>query len=341
MKNFYYLLSSLLIWKLYSLFLLCFLKVFIKCVTVLLLFHVLVFWLWSMWDLSSPTRDGTHTPCTGSQSLNHWTTRKSLFLFFYSFPRNYNMCHIFLPFHTGLKLNIQKAKIMASSPITSWQIDGETMETVTGFIFLGSKITENGECSHEIKRHLLLGRKAMTKLDSILKKQRHYFADKGLPSQSYGFSTSHVWIWELDYEPCWVPKNWCAWTVVLEKTLESPLDCKELKPVNPKGNHSWIFIGRTDAETPVLWPFVVKNSFIGKDPDAGKEGRKRRGQQRMRWLDGTTDSTDMSLTSSKSWWWTGNPGVLQSMGSQTVRHDWMNWTELNNMYVWLIKFLNY
>ena len=99
----------------------------------------------------------------------------------------------------GLKLNIQKTKIMASSSITSWQIDGETMDTVRDFIFLGSKIPADGDCSHEIKRHLLLGRKAMTNLDSILK-NRHYFANKGLSSQSYGFSSSHVGMWELDYK---------------------------------------------------------------------------------------------------------------------------------------------
>ena len=100
----------------------------------------------------------------------------------------------------GLKLNIQKSKIMASGPITSWQRDGETMETVTDFIFLGSKITANGDCSYEIKRCLLLGRKAMTSLDSIFKKQRHYFTNKGPSSQSYGFSSSHVWLRELDHK---------------------------------------------------------------------------------------------------------------------------------------------
>ena len=107
---------------------------------------------------------------------------------------------------TGLKLNIPKTKIVASSPITSWQIDGETMETVRDFIFLGSKITADGECSHEIKRCLLLGRKAMTNLDSILK-SRHYFANKGPSSQGYGFSSGHVWMWELDYKESSAPKN--------------------------------------------------------------------------------------------------------------------------------------
>ena len=134
------------------------------------------------------------------------------------------------------KLNFQKTKIMASGPITSWQIDGETMETVRDFIFLGSKITAGGDCSHEIKRCLLLGRKAMTNLDSIFKKQRHDFANKGPSSQSYVFSSSPVWMWELDYKESWVLKNWCFWTVVLEKALESPLDSKKIHPVHSKVN---------------------------------------------------------------------------------------------------------
>ena len=176
----------------------------------------------------------------------------------------------------GLKLNIQKTKIMASSPITSWEIDGETMETVTDFIFLGSKIIADDDCSQEIKRYLLLGRKAMTNVDSILKKQRHYFANKCPSSQSYGFSSSYVWIWELDHKEGWVPKNWCFWTVVLEKTLESPLECKEIKSANPNGNQSWIFIGRTgvEAEAPILWPTEAISWLIGKDPDAGKDWRQ-------------------------------------------------------------------
>ena len=109
-----------------------------------------------------------------------------------------------------------------------------------------------------------------------VKKQRHYFASKGLSSQSYGFSSSHVRMWEVDYKESWALKNWCFWTVVLEKTLESLLDCKEIQPVHPKENQSWIFIGRTDAETeaPVLWPPDAKNWFIGKDPEAGKDWRQ-------------------------------------------------------------------
>ena len=134
---------------------------------------------------------------------------------------------------------------------------------------------------------MLLGRKAMTNLDSILKsrekkinknkKQRYYFAKKGLSSQSYGFSSSHVWMWELDYKESYVPKNWCFWTVVLEKTLESPLDCKEIKLAHPKGNQSWISIGRTDAEVeaPILWPHGATSQLIRKDPDAGKDWRQK------------------------------------------------------------------
>ena len=160
---------------------------------------------------------------------------------------------------------------MASSPIISWQIDGEKMETATDFIFLHSKITEDGDCSHEIKRHLLLGRIAMTNLDSM-KKLRHYFADKGLHSQSYDFSSCHLHMWELGHEEGWVLKNWCFWTVMLKKTWET-LDCMKLKLVNPEGNQLWIFIGRTDAkaEAPILWPADVKRRLIGKDPGGGKD----------------------------------------------------------------------
>ena len=113
-----------------------------------------------------------------------------------------------------------------------------------------------------------------------IKKQRHYFTNKGLSSQSYGFSSSHVWIWELDYKESWALKNWCFWTVVLEKTFESPLDCKEIQLVSHKGNQSWIFIGKTDAEAeiPILWPPDAKNWLIGKDLYAGKDwGQEEKG----------------------------------------------------------------
>ena len=150
------------------------------------------------------------------------------------------------------------------------------MVTVADFILGGSRITADGDCSQEFKRCLLLGRKASYQPRQRIKKQRNYFANKGLSSQSYGFSSSHVCMWELDYKENWALKNWCFWTVILEKTLESPLDCKEIQPVHPRGNQSWIFTGRPDAEaeTPLLWPPDAKSWLIGKDPDAGKDWRK-------------------------------------------------------------------
>ena len=176
----------------------------------------------------------------------------------------------------GLKLNIQKTKIMASGPITSWQIDGKTMETVRDFILGGSKITADGDYSHEIKRHLLLGRKVMSNLDSIFKSRDITLPTKVRLVKAMVFFSSHSWMWELDYKESWALKNLCFWIVVLEHTLENPLDSKEIKPVNPKGNQSWIFIGRTDAEaeTPIIWPPDSKNWLPGKDTDAGKDGRR-------------------------------------------------------------------
>ena len=180
----------------------------------------------------------------------------------------------------SLKLNIQKTKIMASGPITSWEIHGETVETVADFIFLGSKITADGDCSHEIKRRLLLGRKVMTNLDSILKSRDITLTTKVCLVKAMAFSSGHVWMWELDYKESWVLKNWCFWTVVLEETLESPLDCKEIQPVHSEGDQYWVFIGRTDAkaESPILWPPHAKSWLIGKDPDAGKDwGQEEKG----------------------------------------------------------------
>ena len=136
-------------------------------------------------------------------------------------------------------------------------------------------------CSHEIKRYLFLGRKVMTNLGSILKSRDITLPTKVQHSQGYGFSNSHVWMWELDYKESWALKNWFFWTVVLEKTLESPTECKEIQAVHPKGNPSWLFTGRTDAEaeTPILWPPDVKSWLIGKDPDAGKDWRQEKGTE--------------------------------------------------------------
>ena len=132
-----------------------------------------------------------------------------------------------------------------------------------------------------------------------IKKQRYYFVNKGLYSQSYGFSSSHVWMWELDYKESWVPKNWCFWTVVLEKTLGSPLDCKEFQLVHSEGDQPWVFFGRNDAkaETPVLWPPHAKSWLIGKDSDAGRDwGQEEKGRPWMIWLDGITDLMNLSLS---------------------------------------------
>ena len=155
-----------------------------------------------------------------------------------------------------------------------------------------------------------------------IKKQRHHFANKGPSSQSYGFSSSHVWMWELDHKEGWALKNWCFWTVVLEKTHECPLDSKEIKPVNLKGNQPWVFTGRTDAEAeaPILWPPHEKSQLIGKDLDAGKDWRQK-GQQRMRWLDSIRTQWTWAWANSRRQWRTREPGVLQSVRSQRVRHD--------------------
>ena len=145
-------------------------------------------------------------------------------------------------------------------------------------------------------------------------------------------------MWELDYEESWALKNWCFWTVVLEETLKSPLDCKEISPVHPKGDLSWVFIGRTDAEaeSPILWPPHEKSWLIGKDPDAGREwGAGGEGDDRGwdGWMASLTRWTWVWVNS-RSWWWTGRPGVLWFMGSQRVRHNWA--TELNWTQYWYI-----
>ena len=155
-------------------------------------------------------------------------------------------------------------------------------------------------------------KKSYNKPRQCIKKQRQYFANKSLYSQIYGFSSSHVWMWQLDHKEGWAPQNWCFWTVVLEKTLESPLNCKEIKPVKPKWNQPWIFTGRTDAEASVLWLPDVKSQLIGKAPDAGKDGR-----QRTRGLDGITNSEQV-------------PGYSEGQGSLVCYTESDTTERLNN-----------
>ena len=222
---------------------------------------------------------------------------------------------------------------MASSPITSWQTDGETMETVANFIFLNPKITAYSDCSYDIKRHWLLGRKAMTNLDSVLK-IRHDFANKGLYSQSYSFSSSHAWMWELDHKESWVPKNWCFWTVVLRRLLRVPWGARRsnqsiLKEMSPeysleglmlklKLQHFGHLMQRTNS--------LEKTLMLGKT-----EGRRKRGWQGMKWLNGIINSVDMSLSrlreivkDREAWHITIN----RVTKSQTQLSKWTTTTEL-------------
>ena len=200
---------------------------------------------------------------------------------------------------------------------------------VTDFILGSSRITADGDCSHEIKRHLLLEIKVITNTGSILKSRDITLLCPS--SQSYGFSSGHVWMWDLDYKESWAPKNWCFWTVVFEKTLESPLEIsKEIQPVHPKGDQSWVFIDRADieAETPILWPPDAKSWLIWKDPDAGKDwGQEEKGtiEDEMvgwhHWLNGHEFEQAPGV---------GDGQGDLSMELQRVRHNWtteLNWTE--------------
>ena len=223
----------------------------------------------------------------------------------------------------GLKFNIQKTKIRASGPITSWEIDGENVESVR-FNFLGLQ-NQCGWWPQPWNLKIVAPWKnSYVRPRSCFKKQKHHFVNKGPHSQSYGFSSSHVWMWEMDHKENWAPKNWWFFTVVLEKTLKSLLECKEIKPVNPKGNQSWLSLEglmlklnfghqmrRADS--------LEKTLMLGKI-----EGQRRREWQRTRWLEGITDQCTWIWTSSGRWWRTGMPGMLQSMvlQSQTCLSNW-------------------
>ena len=202
------------------------------------------------------------------------------------------------------------------------------MEMVRDFILGGFKITADGDCRHEIKRCLLFGRKAMTNQDSILKSTDITLLTKVCLDKAMVFFSSHVWIWELDYKESWALKNWYFWPVVLEKALESPLDCKEIRPVlilkeiSPEYSLEGLIL---KLKLQYFGHLMQRTDSLEKTLILGKiKGSTRRERQRMKWLGGITDSMDMS------WWCTGKPGLLQSMGSQTVRHYWvieLNWTE--------------
>ena len=176
----------------------------------------------------------------------------------------------------GLKLNIQKTKIMASSPITSWQIRGKSRSS-DRFSFLGLQNHYEWWLQPWNLKMLAPWKESYDKTRQCIKKQKHHFPSKCPYSQNYSFSSSHIRMWELDHKECWGLKNLCFSIVVLKKTPESPSDCKDFKPINPKWNQPWIFIGRTDAEAeaPILWPPDAKSWIIGKDLDSGKDWRQK------------------------------------------------------------------
>ena len=235
----------------------------------------------------------------------------------------------------GLKLNIQKTKIMASDPITSWEIDGQTVETVRDFIFLGSKITANGDYSHEIKRCLLLGRKVMTNLDGILK-------SRDLCQQGYGFSSGHVWMWELDCERKPSAEELMLLSCSVGEDSWESLGLQGDPPVHCKGDQSWVFTGRNDAkaETPILWPPHVA---IGKDSDAERDW----GQEEKGTTEGEMPGWHHRLDGHEFGW---TPGVGDGQGGLLCCDSWghkesdmterLNWTELNlEIYITKIFFI--
>ena len=194
------------------------------------------------------------------------------------------------------------------------------METTRRY-FLGLQNHGNGDCSHEIKRHFAAWEKSYDKPRQCIKKQRHYFANKGLSSQTYGFSTSNVWMWMLDHKEGWAPNNWCFWTGVLEKTLESTLDSKEIKPVILKEINSEYSLEVLMLKLQYFWPPDVKTWLIGKDSDAEKDWRQEEEVVTNEMLDDIINSMDMSLSKLWTWCRTGKPGLLQFMELQRVGHN--------------------
>ena len=226
---------------------------------------------------------------------------------------------------------------MASGPITSWQIDGDSGNWLILFFWV-PKSLQVVTAAMKLKDAYSLEESSDQPRQHI-KKQRHHFVNKGLSSQGYDFSSSHVWMWELDYKRSWALKNWYFWSVVLEKTLESPLDCKEIQPVHPKGGQSWVFIGRTDveAETPILQPPDVKSWLIWKDPDPGRGWRQEEKQMTEDEMVGWHDQLN-----GHEFGWTWGVGDGQGglaccgwwgcKGSDMT--EWLNWTD--TMWVFLI-----
>ena len=228
-------------------------------------------------------------------------------------------------------------KIMACGPITSWEIDGETVETVSDFILGGSKITADGDCSHEIKRRLLLRRKVMTNLDSIFKSRDITLPTKVRLVKAMVFPVVMYGCESWTVNKSWAPKNWCFWTVVLEKTLESPLDCKEIQLVHSKGDQPWDFFGRNDAkaETPVFWPPHATSWLI--DSDAGRDwGPEEKGttEDEMAGWHHRLDGREFEWTLGVG---NGQGGLVccNSWGrKESDTTEWLNWAELNWHFLW-------